>query len=262
MKIGILNFSGNVGKSTIAQYLLQRKMQCEVYAIESINSSSLDGSDVTKITAKNFSELQTALLLNDDLIVDIGSSNAESLLKEISTYSGSQNDFDFFIIPTLPQDKQILDTISTILYLLHDLQIPKEKIRVIYNFAESASSLSSQFSKIEATLKNLGIKNSTSFILQTDYFSKVDEIKNSSLNSELAKKVNDLDFMADYQETIQANLNELKVKFKKANTDEKLAIKSEMIELAQLVQLSRLAIGVRENLDSAYNLLFKNKLGQ
>lgn len=259
MKIGILNFSGNVGKTTVAKYLLQRKMQCEVYSIESINSSSLDGDDVTKITAKDFSELQTALLLNDDLIVDIGSSNAESLLKEISTYSGSQNDFDFFVIPTLPQDKQILDTISTIVYLLHDLNIPKEKIRVIYNFAESPSSISYQFARVESTLKNLGIEDSSSFIIQTDYFAKLDEIKNSSSNSELVKKASDLDFMADYQETIQKNLNQLKSDFKNADSEEKLKIKDKMVELAQLVQLSRLAIGVRENLDSAYNLLFKNK---
>lgn len=259
MKIAVLNFSGNVGKTTIAKHLLQRKMNCEVFSVESINASNLEGSAVTQITHKQFSDLQTALLLNDDLIVDIGSSNVENLLKEISNYSGSQDDFDFFVIPTVPKDKQILDSISTIVYLIDELNIPKEKIRVVYNFAESADTIDHDFEKIERVLSTLKIKDASSFVLETDYFSKVDAIRDSNYSEELKQKVSDLDFMASNQELIQNDLKSLKEKFKSANPEEKLSIKEEMLQLAQIVQLSRLSIGVRDNIDGAFTALFPTK---
>lgn len=259
MKVAVLNFSGNVGKTTIAKYLLQRKMQCEVYSVESINASQLEGGDVTKITHKQFSDLQTALLLNDDLIVDIGSSNVENLLKEIATYSGSQNDFDYFVIPTVAKDKQILDTVSTIVHLTDELDIPKEKIRVVYNFAESVSSIDQDFEKIERVLSALKISDATGAILETDYFAKIDSIRDSDYPEELKQKAADLDFMASNQDALSKDLDSLKNKFKTANPEDKPAIKEEMMQIAQLVQLSRLAIGVRDNIDGAFMAMFPSK---
>lgn len=259
MKIAVLNFSGNVGKTTIAKHLLQRKMGCEVFSVESINASNLEGADVTKITHKQFSDLQTALLLNDDLIVDIGSSNVENLLKEIATYSGSQDDFDYFVIPTVPQDKQILDTISTIVHLIDELSIPKEKIRVVYNFAESVSTIDQDFEKIERVLSTLKINDASSFILETDYFAKVDSIRDSNYPEELKNKVVDLDFMASSQDLLQKDLTSLKDKFKSASAEEKASVKDEMLQLAQIVQLARLAVGVRDNIDGAFTALFPTK---
>lgn len=256
MKIAVLNFSGNIGKTTIAKYLLQRKMQCEVFSVESINSSQLTGSEVTKITSEQFEELQTALLINDDLIVDIGSSNVENLLKEISTYSGSQDDFDYFVIPTVSKDKQMVDTISTLIHLVDELQIPKEKIRIVYNMVSSLNNIQQDFAKIEVVVSKLGMSNSTAAIYETDYFDKIDTINDSNYPEELKQKVINLDFMADNQDMLSKDLNNLKLQFKDASAEEKPLIKEQMLQIAQLVQLSRLSVGVRENFDSAFNALF------
>ena len=37
MKICVLNFSGNVGKSTIAAHLLQPRLNAQVFSVESLN---------------------------------------------------------------------------------------------------------------------------------------------------------------------------------------------------------------------------------
>ena len=56
MKVAVINFSGNVGKSTVARHLLAPRLNnAEVIPVESINS---DGTDETAIRGKQFGELQ------------------------------------------------------------------------------------------------------------------------------------------------------------------------------------------------------------
>lgn len=63
MKIAVINFSGNVGKSTVARHLLfPRLRNAQLIAIESINS---DGSQDEAIRGKQFGQLQEALALLD-----------------------------------------------------------------------------------------------------------------------------------------------------------------------------------------------------
>ena len=47
MKVCVLNFSGNVGKSTIAAHLLQPRLNAQVFSVESLNvDASSDGVEV------------------------------------------------------------------------------------------------------------------------------------------------------------------------------------------------------------------------
>ena len=44
MKIVVMNFSGNVGKSVIAQHLLQPRIkEAQLISVESINSNGING---------------------------------------------------------------------------------------------------------------------------------------------------------------------------------------------------------------------------
>ena len=54
MKVAVLNFSGNVGKTTVAAHLLKPRMgDAPVYSIESINAGAdADGLDVEKMKGK------------------------------------------------------------------------------------------------------------------------------------------------------------------------------------------------------------------
>ena len=78
MKIAVINFSGNVGKSTIARNLLAPRIpDAEVFAVETINS---DGTEDETMKGKEFGDLLEALQLMDSAVVDLGASNIEAVM--------------------------------------------------------------------------------------------------------------------------------------------------------------------------------------
>ena len=143
MKVAVINFSGNVGKSTIARHLLASRMNnAPVIPVESINS---DGTQDETIRGKQYGELQEALILMDDAVVDVGASNVEDFVNLMKQYKGSHEDFDYFVVPTVPKGKQMRDTISTI-DALSDIGIPAKKIRMIFNMVELDETPEREFS--------------------------------------------------------------------------------------------------------------------
>ncbi|MCV2438708.1 StbB family protein [Paucibacter sp. DJ2R-2] len=150
MKIAVLSFSGNVGKSTIARHLLAPRLPgAKLISIESINA----GEELDHvIRGRQFAELQEFLQIVDDVVVDIGASNIEDLLTLMRRYQGSHEDFDIFIVPAVPAGKQQRDTIATLVELSR-LGIPPGKVRVIFNMVEDDSELERQFEPLLAFLQ-------------------------------------------------------------------------------------------------------------
>ena len=137
MKVCVLNFSGNVGKSTVAAHLLRPRMKSQVFSVESLNQdASSDGVDVARMRGKNFSDLQQRLFKLKDAIVDVGSSNIEEFLKLMQQYADSQEQFDWFVVPVVKDSKQQADTINTI-RALRAIGVPSSKIRVVINKVET-----------------------------------------------------------------------------------------------------------------------------
>jgi hypothetical protein len=84
MKVAVINFSGNVGKTTIARHLLAPRIEgAEVIAIESINA---DDDQTAALRGSQFGELQEYLQTVDSVVVDIGASNVEDLLSLMRKY--------------------------------------------------------------------------------------------------------------------------------------------------------------------------------
>lgn len=145
MKVAVINFSGNVGKSTVARHLLKPRMTgAEVITIESINATE---SDEHALRGRQFSELQEYLQVAESVIVDIGASNVEELLAAMKRYRESHADFDYFIVPTVPALKQQQDTIATLLEL-ERLGIPPSKIRVVFNMVEDGDEIERVFEPV------------------------------------------------------------------------------------------------------------------
>jgi hypothetical protein len=93
MKIAVINFSGNVGKTTVARHLLAPRIEgAEVIAIESINA---DDGQTQALRGRQFGELQEYLQTVENVVVDIGASNVEDLLSLMRKYRGSHEDFDY-----------------------------------------------------------------------------------------------------------------------------------------------------------------------
>jgi len=147
MKVAVINFSGNVGKTTVARHLLAPRMEdAEVIAVESINA---DDGQANALRGRQFGELQEYLQTVENVVVDIGASNVEDLLSLMRKYRGSHEDFDYFVIPTVPALKQQQDTIATLTELSR-LGVPASKVRVVFNQAEDGVDLADSFDTLLA----------------------------------------------------------------------------------------------------------------
>ena len=147
MKVAVINFSGNVGKTTIARHLLAPRIpDADFIAVESINA---DEGQERPVRGKQFGELQEYLQTVDNAVVDIGASNVEDLLSLMGKYRGSHEDFDYFVIPTVPALKQQQDTIATLTELAR-LGIPASKLRVVFNQVEDGADVREAFDTVLA----------------------------------------------------------------------------------------------------------------
>lgn len=130
MKLAVINFSGNVGKSTIARHLLAPRIPgCEIIAVESINADDAQGKTVR---GRQFAELQEFLQTPANVVVDIGASNVEEMLLLMRRYRGSHLDFDGYIVPTVPARKQQQDSAATLAELAR-IGVPASRVRLVFN---------------------------------------------------------------------------------------------------------------------------------
>jgi len=233
MKIVVINFSGNVGKSTIAKNLLKPRLSdAQIFEVESINvGSSSDDPSVIKLRGKKYGEIVEQVMNIDDAIVDVGASNAEDFLKQMQQFAGSHEEFDFFLVPTVKEKKQQADTINT-LRSLNALGVPKKKIRVVFNKVETDEIPESEFSSIFGLSK---IENS--FILRPDA-----AIYSNEVFEKLRGKTLD-DIFSDTTDWRQ--------QMREAATQENKEFAIRMI------QLKRLSATANANLDEVFRHLFK-----
>jgi hypothetical protein len=156
MKVAVTSYSGNVGKTTISRHcLLPRILGAELIAVESINA---DEGQSQALRGRQFAELQEYLQTVDDAVVDIGASNVEELLALMRRYRGSHEDFDYFVVPTVPALKQQQDTIATLVELAN-LGVPPEKMRLVFNMVEDDVEPAQAFDSVLAFLAERPIAN-------------------------------------------------------------------------------------------------------
>lgn len=142
MKIAVINFSGNVGKSTVARYLLQPRVDgADLISVESLNAT--EGQTQT-IRGGQFADLQEYLQTVTSAVVDIGASNVEQLLELMRQYRGSHEDFDAFVVPTVPAFKQQQDTIATLVELSR-IGVPSSRVRLLFNMVDDREELARSF---------------------------------------------------------------------------------------------------------------------
>lgn len=145
MKIFVSNFSGNVGKTLVAKHLITPKLNARRVTIESINSGG-EGADA-EIKAAQFKDLTIELMVMDEgenIVVDIGASNIESVMDQVRAMKSAESDFDFFVLPTTPDAKQQLDTISTA-RVLSEMGVPADRILVVMNRVINVDTIQDDF---------------------------------------------------------------------------------------------------------------------
>ena len=134
MKILVANLSGNMGKTTLVKHLLTPRMpDARVVCLESTNAGSDEITAAIRLNADDeFASLVDILAIEDELIVDLGSSEAKEMIRKLKEYESAIQDFDLVLVPVIPDPKAIEDTISTVM-TLHALNVPPARIRILFN---------------------------------------------------------------------------------------------------------------------------------
>lgn len=235
MKIAVVNFSGNTGKTTLSDSLLSPRMGGVRFAVETINAgASDDAAEIERLKGRQFGELSEILMTEDNAVVDVGASNVEDFFKYMGQFAGSHEEFDFFLVPTVSEKKQQADTINTI-KTLAALGVPRSRILVVFNKVEIDDA--DDFPHTFAAL--LGFHElEKKFTLKRDaviYSNEVFE-RLRALKTNIAAVVQDT---TDYREQLRA-----------AQDD---AAKE---QAKRMISVQRLAKSAWQNLDQVYVTLF------
>lgn len=234
MKIAVVNFSGNVGKTTVAGQLLKPRMpEARIFSVESINvGPDSNGLDAEQMKGKKFGELVDELMLLDSAIVDVGASNVEDFFKLMQQYEGSQEEFDFFLVPVVKEKKVQTDTINTI-NALKKLGINKKRILLIFNKVDVDDNVKDEFRAL------FGLAN-----LEKSFTAKEDAAIHAN---EVFERLN----------TVRKSLGDVTAD----NTDWREQLRSakdedEKTTCIRMIALKRLAVTANKNLDHVYKTLF------
>lgn len=234
MKVAIMNFTGTVGKTTIATHLLSPRMSgAQIIAVESINETAESlGASVEKIKGDRFRELFKILMVADDVIVDVGASNIQDFLEGMNKFDESHVEFDHFIIPVTSGTKEQRETTSMI-STLAGMGVPPNKLRILFNRVES--SVDDEFGILLNYVgkNNNATVNTHAAIFENELFDLL-AIKKLSIEKLLADK-------KDYKALLRDN--------KEADTKQR----SHWSDMFGLMALAR---NVNRNLDMVYAELF------
>jgi cellulose biosynthesis protein BcsQ len=227
MNILLMNFTGNVGKSTLSKHLFFPRLDnADIISFESINAHNNEGE---QLRGEDFGSLIKALPIYDNAIIDVGSSNVESFIGLMEAYKRSHEWFDYFIVPTTSTEKQIKDTISTI-FTLNRLGVPSEKIIVVFNMVGRNDNIEKKFLDIfnyHKAKKSFNLKPDA-VIHESDLFASIKDTKLT-----VDDLVND---KTDYRAAIKAT----------QDIDER-------VRLMEILTNRMLAETVKEELDAVFN---------
>ena len=233
MKIAVINFSGNVGKTTVARHLLLPRIEgAELITVESINADDGQAQLLSQtLRGRQFGELQEYLQTVDNVVVDIGASNVEDLLALMHKYRGSHEDFDCFVIPTVSALKQQQDTIATLAELAR-LGVPASRLKLVFNMVDDGVDVPQAFDTLLAFIAERPVAhtNTSCRLGANEIYERV-----KGTGADLAALARD---ETDYKALI----------VKARGTAEKLA-------LAQKLATRRLACGVVPELDACFAAL-------
>ncbi len=176
MKILVANLSGNMGKTTIVKHLLSPRMpDARIVILESINAGSDEIRSAIRLNADDeFGSLVDILAIEDELVVDLGSSESKDMIRKLKEYESAIHDFDLVIVPVVADPKAQEDTISTIM-TLNALNLPKEKIRILFNKVpvHMAGKVGILFSQLIDAVQDMAVVDTNLVIFQFEIYNSL-----------------------------------------------------------------------------------------
>lgn len=175
MKVAIISYSGNTGKTTLAKNLLVPLIPgAQRIQIEDVNSG--DGKPDMEIGAQKFKSLAAMLNVSDDedsFVIDIGSTNAKLIIEKFFELTFTRDLIDFWVVPVVPEAKQKTDTVNTVASLIK-IGIDPSKIIVVPNKVVKVESFDEDFRDLRSMAAK-GVHVLSTPVLSSDVF---DELKN------------------------------------------------------------------------------------
>ena len=235
MRVCVINFSGNVGKTTVAANMLTPRMGATLFSVESLNQDAAgDNVEVQRLRAERYGQLQKQALEHESVVVDVGASNAQMFLEMMGEYTDSHRDYDYFVVPTVKARKQTADTLNTI-QALRNLGIEPNRIRVLFNKVGQRDVLAEDFEQlIGLAARGTCVLNDDAKLMENEVFELIKDSDQS-----LAQVIAD---PTDHREELR---HETTPEGKSARID-RLALK-------------RLSTSCALNMDRAYAALFASQ---
>lgn len=231
MKVALINFSGNVGKSTLAKHMLLPRMNhVPLIPVESINS---DDNAEESVRGREYGALTEYLITLDGAVIDVGASNVEDVMKLMQQYDGSHEEFDYFVVPVVKEKKAQADTVNTI-RSLQKIGVDKKRIRLLFNKVEVDDSVLEEF----AALFGLA-EVDKSFVIRPECV-----IYSNEVFERLKTVGKSLGAITDDETDYRARLREV-------STEEEKEL------CVRMVALKRLAVTANKNLDDVFKHLFR-----
>lgn len=185
--IALLNNSGNVGKSTLSVHCFLPRMANALYIpVESINV----GSNVhlaNQEKAPPLSAEKTAEILNQVLevmcerpvLLDIGSSNIEVFTRQLMKMEEVLVAISTVVVPCVPNEKVIADTLNTIDRLVEEMGYPANQIWVVGNMMPANAKVEESFADIIRRSQIQGFNFVSDVIELDDAFEVAEKMRKS-----------------------------------------------------------------------------------
>lgn len=245
MRIVILNCCGSVGKTTLATHFLAARVpDAEIFSIESINESVGNfGVQNEAMRGDDFEKLYKRMLVASNAIIDVGASNVELFLGKMTGFDEGHDEFDIFVIPTVPGAKEAKETLQTI-YALKSIGVPAEKIKIIFN--KVVRDVEAEFSELLNYLRT----NKKTY--ECDYDIKAVVYDHSSFSTLSMRKVQ--------LSTIMGDSTDYKTQLRALDKSSR-NYTSEFNRISDMIILQKTAKNININFDELWSVLFaKNEM--
>lgn len=178
MKIIVAGIGGNVGKSTLAAHLLVPRMNnAKLLIVESINQDTKDlVGEFETVRGEKFKQIYLELVVNDDLVVDVGASNSEDFFAGLTSLNQGYDEVDFFLIPTVPGSKEQDESVLTA-RMLAAMGVEKNKIQIVFNRVKR--SIEEEFPTVLHAVKEFDcfVANPDCMVFENDIYADLADLK-------------------------------------------------------------------------------------
>lgn len=159
MKVAVINFSGNTGKSMLTKNMLVPLLAgAKRISVEDLNDPG-GRSDAT-LTASMFPTLAAELNAFDDdkhFVLDIGASSAKDMVGHFTRLASTRSDIDVWIVPVTPVSKQCADTVNTVRRLI-EIGVDAARIVVVPNNITDLTQFELDFTRLGIAATELGFR--------------------------------------------------------------------------------------------------------